>query len=294
MNKALSIFSIWLWAGSLAGAAPTALQAVDGGGARAGSANYTADQSVGGIVGISTVTAPVETAKHGYIGQLTDLAGFAVQPETNAVDEGGSQNLNGVATLDDDSALAVSGSNVSWSAAVFPLFELTAAGLATADNVYEDRTASVTGAYIGVSGTGSFLVRNTGTDDFDTYAGDGLPDDWQVDHFGVGNPEGGPTNNVDGDPFDNTGEWIADTLPTDDTSYFQLTAVSNVLPDDVSVAFESSSARRYSLEVQADTMTSGWAVVAGQTNLPGADGERWLTDSNAPVSGYYRVTVAVP
>ena len=293
MKTALFILGFWLWAGLPAGAATTALQTTDGGGARAGSANYAADQSVGGIVGISTGAAPAETAKHGYIGQLTDLTAFVVRPEADEIDEGASQQLDGVATLDDDSALAVAGAEVEWAAPVFPLLSLSAAGWASATNVYEDTTASVTGRYLGVEGAGGFLVKNVGSDDFATYAGDGLPDDWQVDYFGIGNPEGGPTNNVDEDPFDNTGEWIADTIPTDEDSYFRLTAISNAAPD-MAVAFDSSAERVYSLEATTNLLVFDWFPVAGQADLLGTGGERWLVDSNAPVATLYRVTVAVP
>ena len=293
MKTALSILGFWLWAGTLAGAAVTALQAVDGGGARARSADYVADQSLGGIVGISTVDLPEEAAKHGYIGQLTDVGGFAVQTETNEVDEGASQQLSGVATFDDETRQPVAGAEVSWGAAVFPLQELTAAGLATATNVYEDTTASVTGAYAGVEGEGSFLVRNTGIDDFGSYADDGLPDDWQVVHFGIGNSEAGPTNNVDADPYDNTGEWIADTIPTDEESYFQIVDISNAAPD-MAVAFDSSTNRHYSLEATTNLLVFDWFPVAGQTNIPGMGGEHWLIDSNPPLATHYRVIVNVP
>jgi len=37
-----------------------------------------------------------------------------------------------------------------------------------------------------------------------------------------------------------------------------------------------------------------WMPVSGQTNLPGTDSEYWMMDSNVPVAGHYRITVAVP
>ena len=291
------VFTIWiagLLAAGLAGAATTALQAVDGGGAPASSANYAADQSLGGAGGISSAAAPESVARHGYVGQLADAAAFAVVPEADEVDEADSQPLAGLATLDDDTALAVAGDEVDWAAPVFPLADVSTAGVATAATVYEDTLAVATGTYSGVAGEGSFWVRNVGTDDFDVYAGDGLPDDWQVDHFGVGSPDAGPTNNVDEDLYDNAGEWIADTDPTDGDSYFQIVAVTDTAAK-VEMWFDSSSARRYGLEKTTNLVVPDWQPVAGQTNLAGADALRSLVESNPPVGPHhYRVGVHVP
>ncbi len=293
MKRIAAIWIAGLLAAGLAGAATTALQAVDAGGAPASSANYAADQSVGGAVGISSAAAPETVARHGYVGQLADAAAFAVVPEADELDEGASQPLAGVATLDDDTALAVAGDEVNWTPPVFPLADVSTAGVATAANVYEDTVAVATGTYAGVAGSGSFLVRNVGTDDFDVYAGDGLPDDWQVDHFGIGNPDAGPTNNVDEDPFDNAGEWIADTDPTDGDSYFRIEAVSNRAAT-AEVWVDSSAERRYSLERTTNLAVPDWQPVAGQTNLPGLDGMRSLVETNPAESHHYRVDVQVP
>ena len=59
----------------------------DAGGKRATSAAYTNDGSVGGVVGISTVAAPAETAKHGCIGQLYDVTGLTLTAATLNVNE---------------------------------------------------------------------------------------------------------------------------------------------------------------------------------------------------------------
>ena len=293
MKRIVSIGIAGLLAAGLAGAATTALQAVDEGGARAASANYAADQSLGGPGGIAAAAAPETAARHGFVGQLADAAAFAAVPVTNELDEGASQQLEGVATFDDDTALAVAGGEVDWAPPTFPLADVSTAGVATAANVYEDTLAVATGTYAGVEGAGSFLVRNVGTDDFDTYAADGLPDDWQVDHFGVGNPDAGPTNNVDEDVHDNQGEWIADTDPTDGDSFFRIAAVSN-RDATAEVWVDSSAERRYSLECTTNLAVPDWQPVAGQTNLPGLDGLRALVETNPPEPHHYRVGVHVP
>ena len=293
MKRILFLLMGGLLGASLAGAATTALQAVDGGGARAASADYVADQSLGGVGGISTAAAPESVARHGYVGQLVDPAALAVVPESAEVDEGASQQLDGVLTYDDDTAQPVAGDEVAWSEPAFPVAAVAADGVATAANVYEDTPAVVTGRCQDVEGAGGFLVRNVGTDDFDTYAADGLPDDWQVDHFGVGSPDAGPTNNVDEDLHDNQGEWIADTDPTDGDSFFRIEAVSN-REATAEVWVDSSASRRYSLERTTNLAFPDWQPVAGQTDLPGLDGLRSLVETNPAEPHHYRVGVQVP
>lgn len=58
-------------------------------------------------------------------------------------------------------------------------------GLATAAHVFADTAAVAEGTYAGLTGTLSLTVRNTGDDDLGLYAGDGLIDLWQVEHFGL-------------------------------------------------------------------------------------------------------------
>ena len=299
MKPLICICCLWVLAVSWASAAVVnSPQTIDSGGQRSAAGAVIMDQSLGGIGGIATSAAPEETLRHGYIGQLTDVKSLTVVPQDPAIDEGDSQPLQARAVLDDDSVTMLAGNEVSWSIAVFPLLSISTSGVATATNVYEDTTASVTGLYAGVEGEGSFLVVDVDDDNFGTYAGDGLPDGWQVGYFGIGSLEAGPTNNVDTDPFDNMGEWIADTIPTDSNSFFFVTSISNAVPDDMKVSFDSSSSRRYSLEVTTNLMVIdehfSWVPVPGQENLLGTGSEYWMTDSNVPVAGHYRVTVAVP
>src|SRR5690348_3990572 len=71
----------------------------DLGGLRAVSANYTNNGSAGSVVGISTVASPAETAKDGYIGQLTELVSFGVAAAPNNIPQGATSQLSGSATL---------------------------------------------------------------------------------------------------------------------------------------------------------------------------------------------------
>ena len=70
-----------------------ATDAADAGGKRATSVSYTNDGSAGLLAGISTVAAPAETAKSGYIGQLYDIIGFVLSASPTTVNEGGTLHL---------------------------------------------------------------------------------------------------------------------------------------------------------------------------------------------------------
>ncbi|MEN9021767.1 MAG: hypothetical protein ABF370_14810, partial [Verrucomicrobiales bacterium] len=60
-------------------------------------------------------------------------------------------------------------------------------------------------------------------DDFGSYAGDGLPDDWQVQYFGEDNADAGPNVDADGDGDSNLYEYHARLLPNDPTSFLSIT-----------------------------------------------------------------------
>ena len=60
----------------------------DAGGRRVNSASYASQGCIGGIAGIGNVVAPAQIAKHGYLGQLYDVTGFAVGANPTNVIEG--------------------------------------------------------------------------------------------------------------------------------------------------------------------------------------------------------------
>lgn len=59
-------------------------------------------------------------------------------------------------------------------------------------------------------------------DNLGSYAGDGLPDWWQVQFFGLDNPSGAPESDPDGDGQNNLLEFIAGSNPTNAASRFWL------------------------------------------------------------------------
>ena len=65
-------------------------------------------------------------------------------------------------------------------------------------------------------------IRNTLPDNFGLYAGDSIPDDWQVQYFGINNPKAGAERDPDFDGYDNLFEYHACLIPTDPLSTFHI------------------------------------------------------------------------
>lgn len=194
----------------------------DAGGRRATSASYSNYGCVGGVAGLGAVAAPVETAKHGYIGQLYDVKSLQLSANPTNVNEGATRQLSASATLDDNTKLNPIATAVKWGVLSGPIHSVSASGLALATNVYQDTPASVQGTFSGQPGALALNVLNTGNDDFGLYAGDGIDDSWQVQYFGLNNTNAAPLADPDGDGQNNRFEFTAGTDPLVAKSHFSL------------------------------------------------------------------------
>jgi len=193
----------------------------DAGGGRTASASYSNDASIGGVVGRSTVAVPAETIRHGYIGQLYEVTGLQPAASPATVNEGTTRQITASFLLDDATTFAVPAASVTWSVLNGPLI-INASGLTLGGTVYQDTAATVQGVLAGQTGTLGLTVRDINLDNFGTYAGDGIVDSWQVQYFGLNNPNAGPTADPDGDGHNNFFEYNASLVPTDPNSRFQL------------------------------------------------------------------------
>lgn len=270
---------------------------VDGGGAPAASVNYTNDGSVGGVTGLSMAVAPAALAKHGYIGQLYKVVDLAVAAVPATVDEGATRQLDAMQVLDDDTFIALDPGVVTWSVESGPLTGVSSAGLATADVVYADTPAGVLGSYQGETGTETLIVVNVGGDDFGTYALDGLPDNWQVQYFGLDNPDAGPAVDPDGDGQDNLFEFTAGVSPVDPLARFRL-SIRGVAgaPDHVALVFSPRFAdRTYTVFVSTHLASGTWTPLSATSPVSDNGLERTVTDTNATgPRKFYRVQIDRP
>lgn len=267
----------------------------DIGGGLSTSASYTTDGSIGGVVGISTAASPAETAKHGYIGQLFDVVGFTVSASPSTVDEGGTQQLNGFQLLDDDSYLALNPAQVSWSVLSGPIASISAGGLARAGIVYQDTAATVQGIYNGDPSQLDLTVRNVNDDDYDTYAGDGVTDDWQVQHFGPPpNADAGPLADPDGDGQNNRFEWVAGVDPMDAASVFKF-KIERSSQGALLIFSPIVSGRTYTLTYSHDlSLPSPWTAASPELPVTTIGTERTVIDTGASAvpKRFYRVEIA--
>jgi hypothetical protein len=284
--------STLVWAGSRSGGSYAVNDIMDGGGQAATNGACALVGSIGGIVGVCTAAPPTETVKHGYIGQLTEVSALSVTSAPASVNEGATSQLSGLATLDDDSQSVLGGGDMTWGAATYPLASITASGLVTAAAVYGSAAGQVSGNYLGTTGGTVVLVLDVNPDNFGLYAGDGVPDGWQVQYFGVNNPLGmaGATN-CSGQ--NNLYTYTADLDPTNPASCFKIVALSNEPPSRVVYFLPASTGRVYALQFSTGLASGAWTHVTPLTNW-GNGGVYGLGDTNTASPRYYRVGVQVP
>ena len=278
---------------SLTASAASTTAVLDAGGRRTSSASYTMDGSLGSVSGLGTIVTPSVIARAGYVGQLYEVQSFVLSASPTQVNETATSQLAVKALLNDASVLVPSATEVAWSVLTGPVIALSAAGLATTTNVYQNTSATVRADYQARSGTLDLLVLNVGNDDFGLYAHDGLDDAWQIRYFGLNNPKGTPTSDPDGDGVSNALEYLADTNPTNALSYFHVQSISNATR--FTVFYPSSSNRQYTLYYRTNLTSGAWTNLATQTAIPGSGRVDALSDP-APTGKqrFYRVGVRLP
>lgn len=268
---------------------------VDGGGQRVSSASYTMDGSVGGIGGLSA-GGSVTNSGGGSSTQPAAAKSLTVNATPSSIDEGSTSQLGGWAVMDDDSITMLSGADITWDAPAYPIASIASNGLLAASAVYTNTQATFSGRYLDATGDGHLLVLDSNPDNYGIYAGDSLPDWWQVQYFGVNNPNAAPGTDLDGDGQDNFFEFTAGLVPTDSQSHFALRiepvpgqpALRNLVFSPI------IAGRTYSVEYRDALATPPWISLAGTTQTDNGD-ERTVTDTGASgLRKFYRVKVEKP
>jgi len=195
---------------------------VDSGGLRGTSASYAVNgSSTAGGSGASAAYS----ARTGFAGQLLTPAALAINASPLTITEGGTRQLSATLHYDDGTTAPLAAGSVSWSVVSGPLSGINPSGLATAALVYQDTAATAGGSYQSLSTTLNLTILNTNPDNFGSYAGDGIADDWQVQYFGINNAAAGPLRDPDGDGWDNLFEYSARLIPTDPLSLFSFSII---------------------------------------------------------------------
>ena len=271
-----------------------ATDTADAGGNRSVSADYTHDGSIGGIAGVSTVASPAEMAKAGYIGQLYEVTGLQLAAAPTNVNEGAITQLSAAQLLDDDTTLAVVSATVNWSVASGPLASIDSNGEGTTGIVYENTPATAQGHSGGLTNQIILLVLDTNSDNYGSYAGDGIDDDWQYLYFGMDNPDAGPLLDPDHDLQNNTFEFVAGLIPTDYASRSLLT-IEPAGTDQQDIIFSPRySDRTYTVFYTTNLVTGSWSPLTSY-NISDAPTERTVTDLLATdETRFYNVNVTKP
>ncbi len=261
-------------------------------GRRAASTGYTNDGSMGGIGGLSSVASPAKTAKAGYIGQLYEVTALQVSVPSLTVNEGATLQLSAAQLLDDATTLSLVPSSIAWSVQSGPITSISSAGLATAGTVYQDTGATVQGSFAGKSGLLNLTILNVNHDDFGSYAGDGIDDAWQMQHFGANNAAAAPNAICDGSGLTNLFKFTAGLIPNNASSRFNLnTAPVSGQPGQFNITFSPSLAdRQYTVESSIDLIH--WTTLTGP--FAGNGSTQTVTDSTAGGLKFYRVQITRP
>ena len=302
--KSKPVFVAAMLAAEVLRAASSLTASSAGAGGKQSGGNVAVDSFVG-AGGVASVSAT--TVKAGFAGQLYDVKSLAISLSPTNVGEGSTASQFVTAGLDDGTALSVFRTNVSWSLSG-PISLL--AGYFFGMPVYTDTTAYATGVYLGASGSLVMTVLDSQPDNYTTspynFAGDGIPDWWQVANFGLGSTNAMPTADPDGDGWSNFAEYFFNTSPTSyaDTPSNSITPV--IVTNTGQTFFAASLYRRGALpnsvgfapQIVGDLSTAAWTntPVVFSTSTTNSDGmvtEIWRDTASATnsVQRFIRVQI---
>ena len=272
------------------------MSTIDGGGLRASSANYTMDGSVGGIGGISSGAA--DTAKDGYVGQLTEVVSVVVTAQPNSVGVASTSQLSGTATLDDSTLVSLSGADVDWSSPnePYPVASISGSGVLSPANVYALSSATVDGYYLGA--TSNTILEVFAPDSI----GDGIPDWWRQEYFGAATPTNihdCATCDVDGTGQNNFFKFVAGLNPTNPASVFVLKiAPVTGQPTQKALTYNPivvGFGQIYTVQFTTNLVSASYAALT-TTSGPTTNGtQATVIDTQAtPTRKFYRVNISLP
>lgn len=231
------------------------------------------------------------TVRFGYAGQLYEAVELWVAVGSTNLDEEISTQLVAVVWMDDGTRMPLAGDQAVWRIIDGPVQHL-GAGQVQADPVYENKPANIEALWQSVSGQVAMLVRDVDPDNFGSYAGDGLPDGWQVDGFGLDNPDAAP----DADPFgtgqNNRFKYVAGLDPSDSNSVFRLEIQSGT--NGPLIVFNPRFVdRNYAVQGLDDLSATNWQALTEST-IEDEGETRTVEDHGGGPLRFYRVRIHKP
>ena len=258
-------------------------ESFDAGGTAITSANYAINASASPIAAARQSSSSY-AVMGGYSSQLYNVVGLQLNPSPASVNAGQTLQLGACEVLDDNTLIAVAPVLVSWGVASGPVSGITIGGLATAEMVYGDATAQLTGSYGGFSGLLYVSVINSAFDS------------WQTQYFGSNNPNSAPNVDADGTGQTNLFKYIAGLSPTNPASRF-VVSIQPVpgVPGQKQIVFSPVVAgRTYTVISESSLANSAWVALSGTTQSDSGQ-QRTVTDLNATGSRkFYRVQISMP
>jgi hypothetical protein len=233
------------------------------------------------------------TARAGFPAQLYDPARVSITPGNAGLTDNSSASFTAEILCDDDTTLAPD--SIAWSVNN-PLLAVTGSGEVIVALLPSGFAATLTATAAGVTGTAALSVFDTTPDDFGLYAGEGLPDAWQAQHFGVNNPDAAPAADPDADGHDNQTEYLAGTDPLDAASFLQLRFAPGPPPPGTRVLEFAPylPGRTYTLE-SSDTLAAPWITLPDAPVPATTPGEGQFTDPTITAARkFYRLRIAAP
>lgn len=135
----------------------------------------------------------------------------------------------------------------------------------------------------------SLLIRNQLPDNYGIYAGDGIFDDWQIQYFGLNNPNGTAQRDPDADGFDNRFEYNACLVPTDPFSTFRISMAT--LEDGSRAITFSLRLPGCSYRLEASSDLTLWEPVAGTTFINQGPRRTIIVDATGNLRRFFSISI---
>jgi len=190
---------------------------------------YLGRSGVGPSYGMIEDTSQTYSAWSAVSPQRHLLLEIQTDPHTNPLPEGAQTDTTFRLITDLIPEIIIPNSDVTYTPSSSWISSTGAPGIFAASNVYQEETVNLQGTWGNYSHSAPIVIQNHLSDNFGTYAGDGLGDDWQVQHYGVDNADAAPTAQPRGAKRPNFLSYFAQLPPTETTEILQVVPSTSLL-----------------------------------------------------------------